>query len=148
MLLLVLLTDPLSRGAIGPVNLFANVVLVHKWIEFSGNARAWNLEIHPTAWTLSTLAALYLIFPLWSRSFAKTWKLKLAAALGLTLLIVLGSEYTDLNEVTGWIGTQRVNRWIFQNFTSRLFEFTLGMTAAVLFTRQMQKPVMVRAVRR
>ena len=86
-------------------------------------------------WTLSTLAALYLMFPLLIHKWEKTWHVKLLGS-----LLVLGFVWYACRELS-WrtkfyeFGPYRISSPVYLHFLSRQFEFVLGMVMALAWRK-------------
>ena len=86
-------------------------------------------------WTLSTLAALYLMYPLIVYKWEKTWHVKLVGS-----VLVLAFVFYACHEL-GWrkyfyeFGPYRISSPVYLHFLSRQFEFVLGMVAALAWRR-------------
>jgi peptidoglycan/LPS O-acetylase OafA/YrhL len=111
----------------GNLALIANIAAVHAWIPrgdyfFSFNAVSWSISVE---------VGFYLLFPFLIYNFRSTWAWKLALSLLpaialIALCIVLDPPPFD-SEHTGLTSTGL----LYTNPLARLFEFTLGMSAAL-----------------
>jgi peptidoglycan/LPS O-acetylase OafA/YrhL len=112
--------------------LIANIAGVHAWIPradyfFSFNAVSWSVSVE---------VGFYLLFPLLIYNVRSTWPWKLSLSLLAVMALVALCSVLDVPEFdvqnpsiissTGLLATNPI---------ARLFEFTLGMTAAVLWNR-------------
>lgn len=142
--LLALLVDPdaaLAREGLRKAQIALNFLMMQVWVLFpaqkgGGGYAGLNLNIHSASWTISTLWALYLLFPLIIRNFEKTWLRKVLLAFASVVTMILLSKFTFIGD----INVQRdsaipVNNLIYWHFLVRIFEFVLGMAAAHLFMR-------------
>jgi peptidoglycan/LPS O-acetylase OafA/YrhL len=139
LLLVLLLRHPLGYQARSVADwlspLLLNVFMLQSWLP---TPRAYY-SFNAVSWSISTEFGFYLLFPLlihrWSRSW--WWKLPLAAALS-AVMIFLGNRpgvpafalptSDQLDRVTA-VGL------VYTNPLARLFEFTLGMSVALLWRR-------------
>ncbi len=111
--------------------LLANLLLIQDWIPI----RAYYFSLNAPAWSISCEFFFYLTFPFLIHRFARTWKQKLlACALLVVSLISLGC-YLNL-PMYGDDNFKVECHWFFATSPLvRIFEFCLGMTAALLFSR-------------
>ena len=138
-LALALLLNPAVRAAATPYATVSNLLLVNEWIQYSGEWDDVTVALHRAAWTLSTLWALYLLFPLWGKSFYRTWQIKLGVSFLLVVVVIWACDHTFLREASVTVGPYAQSEWVYKHFTARLFEFTLGMTAATFFRRTRER---------
>lgn len=120
--------DSLAVGA-------ANLALVHAWIPYPTYFFGYN----NVSWSISTEAFFYLVFPLLIVAFARTWwwKLALAAAIaGGLIAICTMAELPVFTSLDDGITTTGL---IYISPLARLFEFILGMSAAVLWRKTQAK---------
>lgn len=104
----------------------ANLLLVQSWIPLKASFFSYNT----VSWSISTELSFYLLFPLLIRNWEQNWHWKLPLALlviGLTTLI----NVTHLPASSGL----RETGLLYVNPLGRVFEFTLGMTAALWYGR-------------
>lgn len=128
-LLLLLLLLPLTRPTAesGASTLLPNLFLIHAWIPVEQQYYSYN----SVSWSLSTELAFYLCFPLLLIGWRKTWHWKLLGSLLLVVvMIVLGNNgyfpaSPPNDQGFSTIGPLQVHPF------ARLFEFTLGMSAAL-----------------
>lgn len=123
-LLYLLLGDPKRLGVPYDTLLagLANLFLVHAWLPIYNVNFAYN----SLAWTISTEFGFYVLFPFLIHRFERTWWWKLACAAGLVIGAIALCNVLALNETT-------VVSIMYVNPLSRLFEFVLGMCAALLW---------------
>lgn len=131
-LLLLLLLLPETRPAVDSAftgGLLTNIFLVHTWNPVGDQYYSYN----SVSWSVSTELAFYLCFPLLLIGWRRTWHWKLILALVIAgLMIVLGNAGhfpASDPDAQGF-------RTIFPlqvHPLSRLFEFTLGMSAALVW---------------
>jgi peptidoglycan/LPS O-acetylase OafA/YrhL len=118
------------------VRLFLNLFLVQNWIILPGVDARFNTSLNPPAWTLSALIAMYLLYPVLIHKWKSTWHIKLAAsATVLVLVFVLCHTSEFFESAVFTIGPYRVSRWVYGHFFSRIFEFIVGMCAALLWQK-------------
>jgi len=118
-LLFLLLPAPARTvdGGYSVGHLAANLAMVQAWIPWPSYYFGYNA----VAWSISTEFGFYLCFPLLIRNWRETW----APKLFVTLLFAAGMI---------WLGNARPEMEVgltYVNPLARLFEFTLGMTAAL-----------------
>jgi peptidoglycan/LPS O-acetylase OafA/YrhL len=134
-ILLNLIFDHRVRDATGWTNVVLNLLMVQQWIQFSGPAELLNFNINAAAWVISTLFALYLLFPLLIQNWARTWHVKLLGSIVLVIVMIWACKNTPMADAYAQTGPYHVNRWIYRGFPVRLFEFVLGMCMALAFRR-------------
>jgi peptidoglycan/LPS O-acetylase OafA/YrhL len=97
--------------------LVANVTLIHGWIPLL----RYYFSFNAVSWSISTEFGFYLCFPLLIRNWRRTWASKLAAGfLLLVAMIAMGNAWPEMEASLTYV-----------NPLGRLFEFILGMTAAL-----------------
>lgn len=130
--LLLLMVTP--RGVHGTViDLAANLLLVHAWIP----NYPMNTAFNSVSWTLSTEMGFYVLFPLMVRDFARSWWWKLAGTALLTVGILTSANVLGLQQSKD--GGISAISLAYTHPLTRLFEFTLGMTAALFWRRITRK---------
>ncbi len=110
-------------------SLASNILLVQGWIAI----KAYFWSFNSVSWSISTEVGFYLLFPLLVANWKGTWKLKLAGALILALGMVAACFFADLGSGEG--GRLRLIGWLNINPLARVFEFCLGMSAALFYQR-------------
>jgi peptidoglycan/LPS O-acetylase OafA/YrhL len=101
-----------------------NLLMVQSWIP----SRA-AISLNGPSWSISTEFAFYLMFPLLISDFARTWHVKLVGAIVLSFLIVVACFVLGIDWGNGAFP-------VIVGFPlTRLFEFVLGMCAALLWRR-------------
>lgn len=101
-----------------------NLLMVQSWIP----SRA-AISLNGPSWSISTEFAFYLMFPLLISDFARTWHVKLVGAIVLSFLIVVACFALGIDWGHGAFP-------VIVGFPlTRLFEFVLGMCAALLWRR-------------
>lgn len=137
-LILVLIVDPAPLDRLGegksPGVIFVNVLLLQNWIKGKG-----FLSINAAAWTLSTMVALYALFPLLIHKWRKTWHVKLVGAAGIVVFLMYLCNTTGFRDFAFKVGPYSINTLIYVHFLGRIFEFVLGMVAALAFVSLAQK---------
>jgi len=100
--------------------LAANVLLVQAWIP----QMSYYFSYNAVSWSISTEFGFYLLFPLLIRRFADRWHIVLAGSLALLigLIVLMPSD-------------PAAHAFIYISPLGRLFEFVLGMVAALLWMR-------------
>jgi peptidoglycan/LPS O-acetylase OafA/YrhL len=121
------LRDPRSLGTA-----LANLSLVHAWIPMS----AFFFSFNGPSWSISTELGFYLCFMLLIPNWQRTWFPKLVLAFLMLCGVVTMSRVLHLPAGSG------VAEWhpselglVYVNPIARLFEFTLGMTTALIWHR-------------
>ena len=107
------------------------ILLVNAWIPIERFLFGFN----PPAWTISVEWFFYAVYPALIFRWAATWRWKLAgSALLLFILALIGyataMPATTFPEQTNQVSTLAL---LYANPVARLFEFTLGMTAAMVW---------------
>lgn len=105
--------------------LLSNLLLVQSWIPLEKFYYSFNA----VSWSISTEFGFYLMFPLLLAGFKHNWPYKLIGTLAFTILVALSLHYLAINDdatVIGIVGHLPL---------ARLFEFTAGMTTALLYQR-------------
>jgi len=104
-----------------------NLLLIHGWIPLKQVFYSFNV----VSWSISTELGFSLFFPLLIHHWQRTWWWKLTLTLGLVIGLVTLINITHLPANSG-MGTTGL---LYINPLGRLFEFTLGMTTALLWRR-------------
>jgi peptidoglycan/LPS O-acetylase OafA/YrhL len=129
LLLMVLLFHPPTAPVpgIGPRTLAViNLAMVHSWVPVSNLYFSYN----GPSWSIATEFGFYICFLFLIRRWERTWHVKLLLAWVLALLPRVCLVWLPAGEVPGTALT--VAGLNFHPLV-RLFEFTLGMTAALLW---------------
>jgi peptidoglycan/LPS O-acetylase OafA/YrhL len=106
------------------------VVLLHSLVPRYGVFFGWN----NVAWSVSTELCFYLLFPLLIWQWRRTWFVKLPLVLLLVYAVIRHANTPALLNPAdplhdpSWLG------WIYPHPASRLFEFALGMTVALVWS--------------
>jgi len=130
LILLLLLLRPQSI-AMGTGPLIANILMIHAWIPNASYFFGYN----SVSWSISTEFGFYLMFPLIVWGFPSNWWAKLlAAAAALVGLILLCAIAQIPNFRAGYSETSTLGI-LFVNPLARLFEFVVGMCAALAWLR-------------
>ncbi len=111
--------------------LSANLLLVHDWIPIS----AYYYSFNAPSWSISCEFFFYLAFPFLIHQFAKTWKQKLLACAVLSASMIGIACYLNLPMVANNSFALDSQWFCTDSPLVRIFEFCLGMTAALLFFR-------------
>jgi peptidoglycan/LPS O-acetylase OafA/YrhL len=134
--LVILLFPPSLRTPMGqdtPSLILANLFMVHSWIPI------WNyyFSYNVLSWTISNEFAFYLIFPWLSRSWYRTWHIKLLSAFLMVVAVISCSNMLGLpsGKAMDTIGNVGYIGLIYTSPLVHLFEFTLGMALAKVFQR-------------
>jgi len=120
-----------------------NLSLVHAWIPL----RDVFFSFNSVSWTVSTEVGFYLLFPLLIWKWKKTWWFILPLTLIIAVAAAVFSKYAQLpidDPTKPWAVS--ATGIVYVNPLSRLFEFAVGMTAALLFQRTAHKirlPILV-----
>lgn len=131
-LLYILLAGDASRYGTGyssPLLLLGNVSLVQAWIPVSNVYFSYNA----VSWSISAEAFFYLVFPSLIQGFAKSWWWKLGIALALVFWLIALCITSSLPPFGGASWTSTTLGMVYINPLARLFEFTLGMCAAMIY---------------
>lgn len=108
----------------------ANALLLQSWFPTGDYFFSYNA----VSWSISTEMSFYLAFPFLIRNFESTWPWKLAACFVASSAMGLLAWQLGLPFYSG--GKDAVIQGIVMvNPVARVFEFCLGMTAALLWTR-------------
>ncbi|MGX5831020.1 acyltransferase family protein [Mesorhizobium sp. 43Arga] len=108
----------------------ANGLLLQSWIPTGDYFFSYNA----VSWSISTEMSFYLVFPFLIRNFESAWPWKLAACFVASSAMGLLAWQLGLPFYSG--GKDAVIQGIVMvNPVARVFEFCLGMTAALLWTR-------------
>ncbi|MFT4038678.1 MAG: acyltransferase [Thermomicrobiales bacterium] len=133
-LLLLLLLLPSARPTLDRdsiISLLANVSLLQSW---TPTGEQWS-SFNGVSWSVSTELGFYLLFPLLIVGWRRTWPWKLLGVLLLTLLLLaLGNAGVFPMEQANAQGLANI-MVLRVHPLARLFEFTLGMSAAVVWQR-------------
>jgi peptidoglycan/LPS O-acetylase OafA/YrhL len=113
-----------------PAAILTNVAMLQSWLPFERSIFSYN----GPSWSISTELFFYLSFPFLIDRWEKTWPIKLLLALGLALAFVAILNRAGLPQRApdGGIGIDPV---AFTHPFARLYEFVLGMTAALAYRR-------------
>lgn len=107
--------------------LLANISMVQAWVPVQSYFFSFNI----VTWYLSSLFGMILCFPLLIQGFSRNWPLKLAGAFLLTMTLLFCSQTLPLFTEKGLSGQGLT----FISPLSRMFEFVLGMSAAIWFRK-------------
>jgi peptidoglycan/LPS O-acetylase OafA/YrhL len=129
LLLIVAISGSLGIAEGQMKQLFANILLLHAWTPQLKYYFSYNVP----SWSVSTEAGFYLLFPLIIYNFRRTWWWKLIGAGGLLVAIVVACTAYEI-PITGDDPSRvTVKGLIYVNPFGRLFEFVIGMCAALLW---------------
>lgn len=123
---------PWQASALKPLALplVTNLTMIQSWVPL----RWFTISIDPPAWSIATEFAFYFLFPFLILSLAETWWWKLLGSLSLVgVLIVIATVFS-----IPWSAAERNldGTLLLYNFPgARLFEFVVGMCAALLWQR-------------
>jgi peptidoglycan/LPS O-acetylase OafA/YrhL len=108
-----------------------NLAMLHSWVPAQNAYYSWNC----VSWSISTEFAFYFFFLLLIPNWRKTWHVKLALSFGVVCgLFVLARAWKlpFMGDPAGSVD----QFWLVYIFPpARLFEFTLGMAAYLLWQR-------------
>jgi peptidoglycan/LPS O-acetylase OafA/YrhL len=114
---------------------FATLAMVQAWLPLS----VFYFSYNAAAWSISTEAFFYLVFPVLIHKWASTWHIKLVIVAVLLLLLMGASNALHLPDYgnpysgnDGWKAT--VHGLIYINPLARLLEFVTGMVLAHLWS--------------
>jgi peptidoglycan/LPS O-acetylase OafA/YrhL len=129
-LLLLFVANPWGPAgpALGP--LVTNLLLLQSWIPLPGYFFSYNA----VSWSLSTELFFYVVYPILSRSWRKTWRLKVFGCLCLAILMVWVTRRLGLGFYDGSPHVS-IDAMVYINPVARVFEFALGMAAAEIWLR-------------
>lgn len=103
--------------------------MVHSWIPLE----YVSMKFNQPSWSVSTEFFFYLCFPILIYRFTKNWYIKLFAAFFLTMSILACCHYFQLLPTSDHsISTIAL---IYLHPFSRLFEFVIGMSTALLYRK-------------
>ena len=129
LLLLLPATRPIGDSA-STGSLLENLLLVHAWNPLGEQYYSYN----SVSWSVSTELAFYLCFPLLLIRWRQTWHWKLALTLVIAgLMILLGNAGFFPASAPDAQGFRTIFPLQVHPF-ARLFEFTLGMCAALVWS--------------
>jgi len=121
-------------GHIGILTIVANISLLQAWVPYPRTFYSFN----GVSWSLSAEMFFYVIFPLLMADWKNSWWWKIAASF---LLAVGCIEVARLSGVGFFNQAQNrpsIDAYVYIFPAARLFEFTIGMMAAYLFTSAKQ----------
>ncbi len=116
--------------------LSVNLTMVHAWIP----QKYYFFSINPPAWSVSTEFFFYLMFPLLIPNISRTWPAKLFATFILASACVCACAYFNLPDNGGEMDVTSF-AVLYINPLTRLFEFVLGMSSAILWKRLQERSV-------
>ena len=106
---------------------FVNATLLQSWVPTGDYFFSYNA----VSWSISTEMAFYLIFPLLISKFASTWTWKLAGCLVASMGVAVLAWQLALPFFNGGKNVV-IQGLVMVNPIARIFEFCLGMAAALL----------------
>lgn len=117
-----------------PSLILTNLFMVQAWIPI------WNyyFSYNWLSWAISTEFFFYLLFPWFIYAWHRTWHIKLLCAFLLVSAIICYANMVGLpsGQATGTTGQVGYSGLVYIGPLGRLFEFTLGMTLALFYTRK------------
>ncbi len=140
---LLLAGDPSLNGTgIDRLDLWlANILLIQAWIPYAESFFGYN----SVSWSISTEVFFYAAFPVLIAGFARKWLIKLATVALLSLALIIICLATNLSVYTSLDQGVTLTGVLYINPLARIFEFVVGMCAALLW-RATQSKVHVRPV--
>jgi peptidoglycan/LPS O-acetylase OafA/YrhL len=120
---------PWSHLCSNVLQLVANVFLVHCWVPHYTFFQCYDLP----SWSVSDEVFFYLLFPVLILNLRRTWLLKLALSLALALTVI--ALPAVIKFPTGGLNGLTIFGMYYFFPPARLFEFVLGMSCAVLWSR-------------
>ena len=113
--------------------ILTNLFLVQSWIPIYNYYFSYNW----LSWAISTEFAFYLLFPWLVSAWQRTWHIKLLCAFLMVAAIISYANLTGLpsGEAIGARGHIGYSGLVYIGPLGRLFEFTLGMTLALVYPR-------------
>jgi len=105
----------------------ANLLLIHGWVPI----KSFFFSYNTVSWSISTELGFYILFPFLLHRWRRSWWWKLLLTFGLVCGLVTLINVTHLPAASGL----RETGLLYVNPLGRLFEFTLGMTVALLYRR-------------
>lgn len=108
-----------------------NLSLVQAWIPLEVSFFSFNA----VAWSISVELLFYISFPLLIKRFATTWPYKLIGSALLVASLIYISHMLQLPSLVSPSTGITIEGLIYINPLSRLFEFILGMCAALLYQK-------------
>ncbi len=113
----------------------AQLFLVHAWLPF----QRFYYSLNDVSWSISTELGFYICFLLLIQAWEQTWKIKLAlTALLVGSLAVFANAYYGSSG--GVVAGELLVGLMYIHPLGRLFEFTLGMAAALAWRHLSRKP--------
>jgi peptidoglycan/LPS O-acetylase OafA/YrhL len=132
-----LLTEMLFADAVSPmpgvsrsVLAALNLAMMHSWVPVYSVYCSWN----GVSWSIATEFGFYLCFLFLIGDWARSWRWKLPLTLGLPIGLIGLCAMAGLPRWPGLHDTSP-NGWLYIHPLARLFEFTLGMSASLLWRR-------------
>ena len=121
-----------SAGAIVGLIMLLQTLLVNAWIPYERFVWGFNAP----AWSISVEWFFYALYPLLILRWSRTWHWKLASSILLLLVLAAFVYATDMPATVG-PSEDRMSALalLYANPLARLFEFTLGMTAGLVWQR-------------
>jgi peptidoglycan/LPS O-acetylase OafA/YrhL len=120
-----------GQGGFRPIfTTIANLFMVQSWSPYMAYFFSWN----SVSWSISTEFFFYLLFPTLLINIKSTWHWKLALALCLTIGLIAISSITKLSATPGLYKIWQPS-FLYCFPPARLFEFSLGMAAWVLWDK-------------
>jgi peptidoglycan/LPS O-acetylase OafA/YrhL len=115
-------------GRLSAANLLGNLLMVQAWVPIGGQFFSYNSP----SWSISTEFGFYLLFPILIHRWEKTWRLKLLVAFAVTAGMIAVAAFG----LPRWgAGHVSIDDLVYSHPLGRVFEFTIGMTAALFWRR-------------